>query len=182
MTVELEKAQEAKKLPVTDDIREAMALIRRGTDTFLIEEEFEQKLARSKMTGEPLRCKLGLDPTAPDIHIGHTVVLNKLRQLQDLGHTVIFLVGDFTAAIGDPSGRNATRPPLSHEQIVQNAQTYLLTAPKSATTPNGATSSAPWASFSLPPATRSHAFLSATTSPSATPSRLRSPCTSSSTR
>ena len=77
------------------------------------------------MTGEPLRCKLGLDPTAPDIHIGHTVVLNKLRQLQDLGHTVIFLVGDFTAAIGDPSGRNATRPPLSHEQIVQNAQTYL---------------------------------------------------------
>ena len=125
MTVELEKAQEAKKLPVTDDIREAMALIRRGTDTFLIEEEFEQKLARSKMTGEPLRCKLGLDPTAPDIHIGHTVVLNKLRQLQDLGHTVIFLVGDFTAAIGDPSGRNATRPPLSHEQIVQNAQTYL---------------------------------------------------------
>ena len=94
MTVELEKAQEAKKLPVTDDIREAMALIRRGTDTFLIEEEFEQKLARSKMTGEPLRCKLGLDPTAPDIHIGHTVVLNKLRQLQDLGHTVIFLVGD----------------------------------------------------------------------------------------
>ena len=147
MTVELEKAQEAKKLPVTDDIREAMALIRRGTDTFLIEEEFEQKLARSKMTGEPLRCKLGLDPTAPDIHIGHTVVLNKLRQLQDLGHTVIFLVGDFTAAIGDPSGRNATRPPLSHEQIVQTprptsirpASCSTLTAPKSATTPNGAT-------------------------------------------
>lgn len=114
-----------KKFPVTDDIREAMALIRRGTDTFLIEEEFEQKLARSKATGEPLRCKLGLDPTAPDIHIGHTVVLNKLRQLQDLGHQVIFLVGDFTAAIGDPSGRNATRPPLSREQIEANAQTYL---------------------------------------------------------
>ncbi|MDR3771573.1 MAG: tyrosine--tRNA ligase [Sutterella sp.] len=114
-----------KKFPVTDEIREAMALIRRGTDTFLIEEEFEQKLARSKATGEPLRCKLGLDPTAPDIHIGHTVVLNKLRQLQDLGHQVIFLVGDFTAAIGDPSGRNATRPPLSREQIEANAQTYL---------------------------------------------------------
>lgn len=114
-----------KKFPVTDDIREAMALIRRGTDTFLIEEEFEQKLARSKATGEPLRCKLGLDPTAPDIHIGHTVVLNKLRQLQDLGHQVIFLVGDFTAAIGDPSGRNVTRPPLSREQIEANAQTYL---------------------------------------------------------
>ena len=122
---EQDKAPAAEKLPVTDDIREAMALIRRGTDTFLIEEEFEQKLARAKKEGRPLRCKPGLDPTAPDIHSGHTVVLNKLRQLQDLGHTVIFLVGDFTAAIGDPSGRNATRPPLSHEQIVENAKTYL---------------------------------------------------------
>lgn len=121
----IENKMTDKKFPVTDEIREAMALIRRGTDTFLIEEEFEQKLARSKATGEPLRCKLGLDPTAPDIHIGHTVVLNKLRQLQDLGHQVIFLVGDFTAAIGDPSGRNATRPPLSPEQIEANAQTYL---------------------------------------------------------
>lgn len=118
----------ATKLPVTDDIREAMATIRRGTDSFLIEEEFEQKLARSKQTGKPLRCKLGLDPTAPDIHIGHTVVLNKLRQLQDLGHQVIFLVGDFTAAIGDPSGRNVTRPPLSREQITANAETYLAQA------------------------------------------------------
>ena len=121
----IENKMTDNKFPVTDEIREAMALIRRGTDTFLIEEEFEQKLARSKATGEPLRCKLGLDPTAPDIHIGHTVVLNKLRQLQDLGHQVIFLVGDFTAAIGDPSGRNATRPPLSREQIEANAQTYL---------------------------------------------------------
>ena len=126
MTKENPQAAEAeKRFPVTDDIREAMALIARGTDTFLIQSEFEQKLARSKATGEPLRCKLGLDPTAPDIHIGHTVVLNKLRQLQDLGHTVIFLVGDFTAAIGDPSGRNTTRPPLTREQIEANAQTYL---------------------------------------------------------
>lgn len=126
MTQNNSQAAEAQKqFPVTDDIREAMALIARGTDTFLIQSEFEQKLARSKATGEPLRCKLGLDPTAPDIHIGHTVVLNKLRQLQDLGHTVIFLVGDFTAAIGDPSGRNATRPPLTREQIEANAQTYL---------------------------------------------------------
>lgn len=124
MTEEKKEAA-APQFPVTDDIREAMALIRRGTDSFLIESEFEQKLARSKATGEPLRCKLGLDPTAPDIHIGHTVVLNKLRQLQDLGHTVIFLVGDFTAAIGDPSGRNTTRPPLTREQIEENAQTYL---------------------------------------------------------
>lgn len=122
---EEKKEAAAPQYPVTDEIREAMALIRRGTDSFLIESEFEQKLARSKATGEPLRCKLGLDPTAPDIHIGHTVVLNKLRQLQDLGHTVIFLVGDFTAAIGDPSGRNTTRPPLTREQIEENAQTYL---------------------------------------------------------
>lgn len=126
MTQNNSQAAEAQKqFPVTDDIREAMVLIARGTDTFLIQSEFEQKLARSKATGEPLRCKLGLDPTAPDIHIGHTVVLNKLRQLQDLGHTVIFLVGDFTAAIGDPSGRNTTRPPLTREQIEANAQTYL---------------------------------------------------------
>ena len=116
---------ESKKYEVTPDIVEAMNTIRRGTDTLLIESELEQKLARSKVTGEPLRCKLGLDPTAPDIHVGHTVVLNKLRQLQDLGHTVIFLIGDFTAAIGDPSGRNVTRPPLSPEQIKINAETYL---------------------------------------------------------
>ena len=116
---------ETKKYEVTPDIVEAMNTIRRGTDTLLIERELEQKLARSKVTGEPLRCKLGLDPTAPDIHVGHTVVLNKLRQLQDLGHTVIFLIGDFTAAIGDPSGRNVTRPPLSPEQIKINAETYL---------------------------------------------------------
>lgn len=116
---------ETKKYEVTPDIVEAMNTIRRGTDTLLIESELEQKLARSKVTGVPLRCKLGLDPTAPDIHVGHTVVLNKLRQLQDLGHTVIFLIGDFTAAIGDPSGRNVTRPPLSPEQIKINAETYL---------------------------------------------------------
>ena len=116
---------ETKKYEVTPDIVEAMNTIRRGTDTLLIESELEQKLARSKVTGEPLRCKLGLDPTAPDIHVGHTVVLNKLRQLQDLGHTVIFLIGDFTAAIGAPSGRNVTRPPLSPEQIKINAETYL---------------------------------------------------------
>lgn len=119
---------ETKKYEVTPDIVEAMNTIRRGTDTLLIESELEQKLARSKVTGEPLRCKLGLDPTAPDIHVGHTVVLNKLRQLQDLGHTVIFLIGDFTAAIGDPSGRNVTRPPLSPEQIKINAETYLTQA------------------------------------------------------
>lgn len=130
MSVEENKDVKETKYPVSEKVKAAMALIRRGVDTFLIEEEFEQKLARSEATGKPLRCKLGLDPTAPDIHIGHTVVLNKLRQLQDLGHTVIFLVGDFTAAIGDPSGRNATRPPLTPEQIKVNAKTYLDQAGK----------------------------------------------------
>lgn len=114
-----------KKFPVSQKIKDAVALIKRGCDTLLVEEELEQKLARSEYTGKPLRIKLGLDPTAPDIHLGHTVVLNKLRQFQDLGHTVIFLVGDFTSMIGDPSGRNTTRPPLTREQIETNAKTYL---------------------------------------------------------
>lgn len=118
-------SENEKMFPVGPEVKEALATIKRGVDTLLIESEFEQKLARSMATGKPLRCKLGLDPTAPDIHVGHTVVLNKLRQLQDLGHTVIFLIGDFTAAIGDPSGRNVTRPPLSREQIEINAKTYL---------------------------------------------------------
>lgn len=124
MPVESARTEE-KKYEVTPEIKEAMVTIARGTDTLLIESELEQKLARAKATGTKLRCKLGLDPTAPDIHVGHTVVLNKLRQLQDLGHTVIFLIGDFTAAIGDPTGRNTTRPPLSPEQIKVNAETYL---------------------------------------------------------
>lgn len=124
MSVESARTEE-KKYEVTPEIKEAMATIAHGTDTLLIESELEQKLARAKATGTKLRCKLGLDPTAPDIHVGHTVVLNKLRQLQDLGHTVIFLIGDFTAAIGDPTGRNTTRPPLSPEQIKVNAETYL---------------------------------------------------------
>ncbi len=102
-----------------------MAVVKRGCDELLVESEFVAKLARAHATGTPLRCKLGLDPTAPDIHLGHTVVLNKLRQLQDLGHTVIFLIGDFTAMIGDPSGRNVTRPPLSAEQIRAHAETYF---------------------------------------------------------
>ena len=113
MAEEQKATDQVKKYTVTQEDRDALALIKRGADTLLIEDELLQKLARARETGTPLRCKLGLDPTAPDIHLGHTVVLNKLRQLQDLGHTVIFLVGDFTASIGDPSGRNVTRPPLS---------------------------------------------------------------------
>jgi tyrosyl-tRNA synthetase len=111
--------------PITPEVERALARVKRGCDELLIEAEFAHKLARSQATGEPLRCKLGLDPTAPDIHLGHTVVLNKLRQLQDLGHTVIFLIGDFTSMIGDPSGRNTTRPPLSRETIEANARTYF---------------------------------------------------------
>ena len=118
----------APVFPVTDRVREALAISLRGCDELLPEAEWLKKLARSEATGTPLRIKLGLDPTAPDIHIGHTVVLNKMRQLQDLGHTVIFLIGDFTSMIGDPSGRNATRPPLTREQIEANAQTYYAQA------------------------------------------------------
>ena len=115
-------------LPLSDAVQHALAVAKRGADELLIESEFAQKLARSEQTGKPLRIKLGLDPTAPDLHLGHTVVLNKMRQLQDLGHTVIFLIGDFTSMIGDPSGRNATRPPLTREQIAANAQTYFKQA------------------------------------------------------
>jgi tyrosyl-tRNA synthetase len=115
-------------LPLSDRVQEALAVTKRGVDELLIEAEFAQKLARAESSGIPLRIKLGLDPTAPDLHLGHTVVLNKMRQLQDLGHTVIFLIGDFTSMIGDPSGRNVTRPPLTKEQIEQNAMTYFKQA------------------------------------------------------
>jgi tyrosyl-tRNA synthetase len=113
---------------VDDRVLEAMAISRRGCDELLPEADWLKKLARSQATGAPLRIKLGLDPTAPDMHLGHTVVLNKMRQLQDLGHQVIFLIGDFTSMIGDPSGRNTTRPPLTREQIEANAQTYFAQA------------------------------------------------------
>lgn len=110
--------------PLSPEVLADLAIVKRGCDELLVESEFARKLARSHATGQPLRIKLGLDPTAPDIHLGHTVVLNKMRQLQDLGHTVIFLIGDFTSTIGDPSGRNTTRPPLTPEQVIANAKTY----------------------------------------------------------
>ncbi|HAX20833.1 MAG TPA: tyrosine--tRNA ligase [Hydrogenophaga sp.] len=109
-------------------MREALAVTLRGIEELIPQDDWVKKLARSEATGVPLRIKLGLDPTAPDIHIGHTVVLNKMRQLQDLGHQVIFLIGDFTSLIGDPSGRNNTRPPLTPEQIKANAETYYKQA------------------------------------------------------
>jgi|TARA_B110000977_G_scaffold197851_1_gene281430 tyrosyl-tRNA synthetase len=114
--------------PTNDEVANALAVSLRGCDELLPRDEWVTKLNKSYASGCPLRIKLGLDPTAPDIHIGHTVVLNKMRQLQDLGHQVIFLIGDFTSLIGDPSGRNSTRPPLTKEQIMVNAQTYYSQA------------------------------------------------------
>jgi tyrosyl-tRNA synthetase len=111
--------------PVTEAVREALAISLRGCEELLPEAEWTAKLARSAATGVPLRIKFGLDPTAPDLHLGHTVVFTKMRQLQELGHTVIPLIGDFTSMIGDPSGRNSTRPPLTREQIEANARTYF---------------------------------------------------------
>ncbi|EJL84938.1 tyrosyl-tRNA synthetase [Polaromonas sp. CF318] len=116
------------KYPITDRVKMGLATTLRGCEELIPENDWIQKLAKSEATGVPLRIKLGLDPTAPDIHVGHTVVLNKMRQLQDLGHTVIFLIGDFTSLIGDPSGRNSTRPPLTPEQIKVNAETYYRQA------------------------------------------------------
>ena len=112
------------------DIAHQIAVFKRGADELLVESEVAAKLARAQSTQAPLRIKLGLDPTAPDIHLGHTVVLNKMRQMQDLGHQVIFLIGDFTSMIGDPSGRNDMRPALSREQIEANAKTYHAQASK----------------------------------------------------
>jgi tyrosyl-tRNA synthetase len=110
----------------TDEVDRQIDVAKRGADELIVESELRHKLGR----GKPLRIKLGLDPTAPDIHLGHTVVLNKMRQLQDLGHQVIFLIGDFTSMIGDPSGRNATRPPLTRDEIRANAETYHAQASK----------------------------------------------------
>ena len=114
--------------PISPAVQQALAITRRGCEELLPEADWLKKLSKSAASGQPLRIKLGLDPTAPDIHLGHTVVLNKLRQLQDLGHQVIFLIGDFTTLIGDPSGRNSTRPPLTPLQIKSNAETYKAQA------------------------------------------------------
>jgi tyrosyl-tRNA synthetase len=111
-------------MPNFPPVDEQLAYIKKGTAEIVKESELRAKLERSLKTGKPLRVKLGMDPTAPDLHLGHTVVLRKLKHFQDLGHTVIFLIGDFTGMIGDPTGRSATRPPLSREQINENAETY----------------------------------------------------------
>jgi len=105
---------------VATEINQALALIKRGAEEILLEEELLEKLKK----GKPLRVKAGFDPTAPDLHLGHTVLLNKLRQFQDLGHHVLFLIGDFTGMIGDPTGKSATRPPLSQDEVKKNAESY----------------------------------------------------------
>jgi tyrosyl-tRNA synthetase len=111
-------------MPNFAPVDEQLAYIKKGSAEIIRENELRSKLEKSRATDKPLRVKLGMDPTAPDLHLGHTVVLRKLKHFQDLGHTVIFLIGDFTGMIGDPTGRSATRPPLSREQIEQNAETY----------------------------------------------------------
>src|SRR5438067_10198098 len=116
-----EKISELKADPELD---RQMDYLRKGTVEIIREEELRQKLLQSRETKTPLRVKAGFDPTAPNLHLGHTVLLRKLKHFQDLGHTVIFLIGDFTGMIGDPTGRNATRPSLTEEQIAVNAETY----------------------------------------------------------
>src|SRR3954465_9418694 len=110
--------------PMTLTIDEQLAFLRKGAVEIIREEDLRAKLERSAKSGKPLRVKLGADPTAPDIHLGHTVVIRKLKAFQDLGHTVIFLIGDFTGMIGDPTGKSVTRPPLSREETAANAETY----------------------------------------------------------
>jgi tyrosyl-tRNA synthetase len=111
-------------MPTFAPVDEQLTYLKKGSAEIIRESELRAKLEKSRASGKPLRVKLGMDPTAPDLHLGHTVVLRKLKHFQDLGHTVIFLIGDFTGMIGDPTGRSATRPPLSREQIEQNAETY----------------------------------------------------------
>src|SRR5262250_2214257 len=111
-------------MPNPASVDEQLAYIKKGTAEIIRESELRAKLEKSRTTGKPLRVKLGMDPTAPDLHLGHTVVLRKLKHFQDLSHTAIFLIGDFTGMIGDPTGRSATRPPLTREQVEQNAETY----------------------------------------------------------
>src|SRR6202790_2417906 len=108
-----------------DTVDKQLAYLRKGAAEIIREEDLRAKLETSLKTGKPLRVKLGVDPTAPDLHLGHTVVLRKLKHFQDLGHTAIFLIGDFTAMVGDPTGQSETRPPLTREQVDANAKTYL---------------------------------------------------------
>src|SRR5438045_6513863 len=112
-------------MPSFAPVDEQLTYIKKGSAEIVKESELRSKLQKSRTSGTPLRVKAGFDPTAPDLHLGHTVLLRKLKHFQDLGHTVIFLIGDFTGLIGDPTGRSVTRPPLSAEEIMRNAKTYM---------------------------------------------------------
>src|ERR1700682_3298112 len=112
-------------MPNFPPVDEQLAFIKKGSAEIVKESELRSKLEKSLASGKPLRVKAGFDPTAPDLHLGHTVLLRKLKHFQDLGHTVIFLIGDFTGMIGDPTGRSATRPSLSAEELMRNAKTYM---------------------------------------------------------
>src|SRR5438045_2757013 len=112
-------------MPSFAPVDEQLTYLKKGSSEIIRESELRSKLEKSCSSGTPLRVKAGFDPTAPDLHLGHTVLLRKLKHFQDLGHTVTFLIGDFTGMIGDPSGRSVTRPPLSPEEIMRNAKTYL---------------------------------------------------------
>src|SRR5271169_2449194 len=111
-------------MPTFAPVDEQLAYIKKGSAEIIRESDLRAKLEKSRATGKPMRVKAGFDPTAPDLHLGHTVLMRKLKHFQDMGHAVIFLIGDFTGLIGDHTGRSATRPPLSREQIDQNAETY----------------------------------------------------------
>src|SRR3982750_176312 len=112
-------------MPEFKPVDEQLAYLKKGAAEIIREADLRDKLDKSRTSGKPLRVKAGFDPTAPDLHLGHTVLLRKLKHFQDLGHTVIFLIGDFTGMIGDPTGRSATRPPLSADEIMRNAKTYM---------------------------------------------------------
>ena len=112
-------------MPTFPPVDKQLAYIKKGSAEIVKESELRSKLEKSLASGKPLRVKAGFDPTAPDLHLGHTVLLRKLKHFQDLGHTAIFLIGDFSAMIGDPTGRSETRPPLSREEVDANAKTYL---------------------------------------------------------
>src|ERR1700677_804378 len=112
-------------MPTFASVDEQLTYLKKGSAEIIREADLRAKLEKSRTTGKPLRVKLGMDPTAPDIHLGHTVVIRKLKHFQDLGHTAVFLIGDFTALVGDPTGQSETRPPLSREQVAANAKTYL---------------------------------------------------------
>ncbi len=117
-------SEQEKKAPLHPATQAALEVFQRGADEILPVEDLIKKLEYSRTSGKPLKVKAGFDPTAPDLHLGHTVLINKMRQLQDLGHDAQFLIGDFTGRIGDPTGKNTTRPPLTEEDVKRNAETY----------------------------------------------------------